>query len=993
MIALDNSKLFLANETGDCNEIKVVDYNDPIKAIHCNVDRANFFLITGSMELIQINIIDGVMLPGRNVKLSVQLSFKRDTLLSPHGHLICMTSKGNIQCFDLNNDENYELKLPTDPQKGDVVNSDMPVSIATNNKFIAVYSQSKRCIFWGFDADSKDWTIVSSTRVDAIDNSTGAYLKFVNNSLAIISQSNVSLVVERYSLSTNADGLVALQTGLSTVAIFNEEDQEAFAVLDTGMIVTGITMDMKHICVWSANEIHIYMIDGCSQCELFSEIALKAQSVAIYENSLFIAKDSSLLVTDLCGVQKLTISLSAEEGKLIFLETSCDKLAMMTSLGTIKTMDISSKEPKLLTVGCIDLEQLYKGSHHSQVISVKCNADATIMSILSESSSSTRQMHILDTKNVSIVALENMFGNDNFITGHCWDPVFPRLFACESRSKVETRSRIMTLFVSENLSVHVHADTNTTKKFLRLVSINVPSTLFVSQVNVESGSLICGKLLKTPLEGYEDVEATTSAESLSALVDFDYYLRTCDLDKAYFCILHLKNNITWFRLAKVSIIQNRVDIAERCLVKLGNGLGVAAVRKADKEVALAEAAIQLGMLDEAERLYKQWDRFDLLCDLYRRQDRWRDAFGVAKGCTMEQSLQVQHNKKLEFSGQQDGFSSNTVTSLAFKKANLKQLILSHKPVDSFLRQENDMKLFQWYAAYIEKTGDLRKAKELYKLTSDNLSLVRIACLEGNLTDAFTLVRESKSCVAAYHLARHLEANGDIEGAISCFARSGKYNYAIRLSKAYGIDKEIMNFALQSEQPLKVECANYLKSIGQIEKAAELFIKGGEKKKALDLFVQIPFEESNRFQVDILSIINGLEDEVPKDKIMKCATYLMISGEHNNAFQLLHQKGHDLSAFLKLYLDNKIPLVESVIHEIVSHCTETVNNKHLNLIASICKAQGNYVLACDKFTQGGDFSSAIKSLILTGDVKNIISYALSSDTKEVFIIAANYLQTM
>lgn len=991
MIALDDSKLFLANETGDCNEIKVVDYNDPIKAIHCNVDRANFFLITGSMELIQINIIDGVMLPGRNVKLSVQLSFKRDTLLSPHGHLICMTSKGNIQCFDLNDYENYELRLPTDPQKGDVVNSDVPVSIATNNKFIAVYSSSKRCTFWGFDAESKDWAIVSSTSVDTMDNSTGTYLKFANNSLAIISQSNVSLVVEQYCLSANSDDLVALQTGLSTIAIFNEEDQEPFAILDTGMIVKGITMDMKHICVWSANEIHMYRIDGCSQCELFSEIALKAQSVAIYENSLFIAKDSSLLVTDLCGVQRLTISLSAEEGKLIFLETSCDKLAMMTSLGTVKTMDISSKEPKLLTTRCIDLEQL--GSHHNQVISVKCNADATIMSILSETSSSTRQMHIFDTKNVSIAALENIFGNDDLITGHCWDPVFPRLFACESRSKMETKSRILTLFVSENLSVNVHTDTNTIKKFLRLVSINVPSKLFVSKVNAESGSLISGKLLKTPLEGYGDVEATMSAESLSALVDFDYYLTTCDLDKAYFCILHLKNNVTWFRLAKVSIVQNRVDIAERCLVKLGNGLGVAAVRKADKEVALAEAAIQLGMLDEAERLYKQWDRFDLLCDLYRRQDRWREAFSVANGCTIEQSLQIHHNKKLEFSGQQDEFPSNNVASLASKKAKLKQLILSHKPVDSFLRQENDLKLFQWYAAYIENTGDLKKAKELYKLTSDNLSLVRIACLEGNLTDAFTLVRESKSCVAAYHLARHLEANGDIEGAISCFARSGKYNYAIRLSKAYGIEKEIMNFALQSEQSLRVECANYLKSIGQIEKAAELFIKGGEKKKALELFVQIPFEESNRFQVDILSIINGLEDEVPKDIIMKCATYLMRSGEHSNAFQLLHQKGHDLSAFLKLYLDNKIPLVESVIHEVVTHCTENLDNKHLNLIASICKSQGNYILACDNFTQGGDFSSAIKSLILTGDVKNIISYALSSDTKEVFIIAANYLQTM
>jgi intraflagellar transport protein 140 len=991
LLALDNAKLFLANEAGDCNEIKVVENNDPIKVIHCYVDRASFFLITESMELIQVNIIDGVMVPGRNMKLSVQLNFERDTLLSPHGHLICMTGKGTVQCFDLNNYENYELKVPPDPHEEDAVNSDRPVSIASNNKFIATYSQSKRCTFWGFDAESKEWAIVASTNVDAMNNSIGAYLKFANNSLVIISKSNVSLVIEQYSLSANADDLVALQTGLGTITIFNEEDKEAFAVLDTGMIVKGMSMDMKHICVWSANDIHIYKIDGHSQCELISEIASNAQSVAIYENSLFIAKESSLLVTDLCGVQRLTICLSAEEGKLIFLETSCDKLAIMTSLGTVKTMDISSKEPKLLTAGYIDLGELF--SHHSHVISVKCNADATIMSILSETSSSTRQIHVFDTKKLSIVALENIFGNDNLITGHCWDPVFPRLFACETRSKMETKSRILTLFVSENLSINVHTDNNNIRRFLKLISINVPSRLFVSKVTAESGSLNVGKLFKTPLEGYEDLEATTSAESLSALVDFDYYLTVSDLDKAYFCILQLKNNATWFRLAKVSIAQNRVDIAERCLVKLGNGLGVAAVRKADKEVALAEAAIQLGMLNEAENLYKQWDRHDLLCDLYRRQDRWREAFSIANSCTTEQSLKIHHNQKLEFSGQQDEFLSNNASSFASKKAKLKQLILSHNPVDSYLRQENDLQLFQWYAAYIESTGDLRKAKELYDLTCDTLSLVRIACLEGNLTDAFTLVRESKSCVAAYHLARHLEANGDIEGAISCFARSGKYNYAIRLAKAHGIEKSIMNFALQSEQSLRVECANYLKSIGQIEKAAELFIKGGEKKKALDLFVQIPFDKCNRLQFDIVSIVNGLEDEVPQDIIIKCAINLMRSGEHSNAFQLLHRKGHDFSAFLNLYLEKNIPLLESVINEVLMYCTENVKNKHLNLIGSICKAQGNYTLACDKFTEGGDFSSAIKSLILTGDVKSIISYALSSDTKEVFIIAANYLQTM
>lgn len=53
-----------------------------------------------------------------------------------------------------------------------------------------------------------------------------------------------------------------------------------------------------------------------------------------------------------------------------------------------------------------------------------------------------------------------------------------------------------------------------------------------------------------------------------------------------------------------------------------------------------------------------------------------------------------------------------------------------------------------------------------------------------------MVDESGSLSAAYHLARHLEAVGQIADAVSFYARSNRYNHAIRLAKEHGMDSEV-----------------------------------------------------------------------------------------------------------------------------------------------------------------------------------------------------------
>ena len=69
------------------------------------------------------------------------------------------------------------------------------------------------------------------------------------------------------------------------------------------------------------------------------------------------------------------------------------------------------------------------------------------------------------------------------------------------------------------------------------------------------------------------------------------------------------------------------------------------------------------------------------------------------------------------------------------------------------------------------------------------------------------------------------------------------------------------------------------------------------------------------------------------------------------------------------------------------------NEVLQALAKACKKQGSFQLACKKYTQAGQRVKAMKCLLKSGDTKNITYYATVSRIKEIYILAANYLQSL
>merc|ERR1712186_132223 len=58
-----------------------------------------------------------------------------------------------------------------------------------------------------------------------------------------------------------------------------------------------------------------------------------------------------------------------------------------------------------------------------------------------------------------------------------------------------------------------------------------------------------------------------------------------------------------------------------------------------------------------------------------------------------------------------------------------------------------------------------------------------------------------------------------------------------------------------------------------------------------------------------------------------------------------------------------------------------------------KKQGSFQIACKKYTQAGDKLKAMKSLLKSGDTEKIIFFAGTARQPEIYVLAANYLQSL
>lgn len=70
---------------------------------------------------------------------------------------------------------------------------------------------------------------------------------------------------------------------------------------------------------------------------------------------------------------------------------------------------------------------------------------------------------------------------------------------------------------------------------------------------------------------------------------------------------------------------------------------------------------------------------------------------------------------------------------------------------------------------------MSEALKMYSLAGDVYSQVRVLCFMDEEVKAAELARSSNDKAAFYHMARFYETSGNVEEAISFFARANAYS--------------------------------------------------------------------------------------------------------------------------------------------------------------------------------------------------------------------------
>jgi intraflagellar transport protein 140 len=247
---------------------------------------------------------------------------------------------------------------------------------------------------------------------------------------------------------------------------------------------------------------------------------------------------------------------------------------------------------------------------------------------------------------------------------------------------------------------------------------------------------------------------------------------------------------------------------------------------------------------------------------------------------------------------------------------------------------------------------------------------------------------------------HLASNAKQEAsAIEFFGRAGKFNHAVRIAKSQQLDDQLLSLALQAPVSVKLDVAEYFEGRNMNAEAVLLLQKAGHTSRAIDLcFRHQLFDKMQEFAGD--ANIDGQTDPV---QLMKVAAFFVEHKKFDKAAAAL-ASAKQFDRTIDICEKHNVKITEDMAEKLTACAPTKEENAEerarvLRRLAKLCKQQGLWTLATKKFTQAGssaDKEEAMECLIKSNDPdknQKIMFFASTLKMQSVFVMAANYLQTL
>ncbi|KAK7111421.1 intraflagellar transport protein 140 homolog [Littorina saxatilis] len=621
---------------------------------------------------------------------------------------------------------------------------------------------------------------------------------------------------------------------------------------------------------------------------------------------------------------------------------------------------------------------------------------------------------------------------------HFWDLDEPKLLVCEAKALAkdpakdskDTKKRhsltkavdegpvetmVVSLFCTSEHGVLIQDSYSTPPDYSTFIGIEVPYHYFIrknenlapedgnqestggeSIVNPETGAISYPKLVaRKIMRDFVGLESSDKS-TRDAMLNFSFHLTTGNMDEAFKSIKLIKSESVWENMAKMCVKNRRLDVASVCLGNMGHARGAKALREALKEPELdarvAVLAIQLGLYEDGERLLKNCKRYDLLNEYYQSRGQWGKALETAEMYDRIHLRTTYYNyaRHLEERGDTNGAIPNYEKSETHRFEVPRMLVDDPDQLEEYVSKSKDKTLRRWWAQFMESTGDMDGAIQYYETAQDFFSLVRVHCYCGDMEKAAKVCNDTGDKAACYYLARQYENQDQIKEAIHFFTRAQAFGSAIRLCKEHGFEDQLVNLALMGRPEDMMEAARYYEQRHEtMDRAVMLYHKAGNFSKALDLAFTTK-------QFGALQMISSdLDERADPELLERCANFFIDNDQHDKAVDLL-AIGKKYWEAVKICMDQHVEITEDLAEKLTPGKDgdgDMERIKLLEALGEVCMLQGQYHLATKKFTQAGNKVKAMKALLKSGDTEKIVFFAGVSRQKEIYVMAANYLQSL
>ncbi|XP_044589157.1 intraflagellar transport protein 140 homolog isoform X2 [Cotesia glomerata] len=982
----------------------------------------------------QIDSFTGELTEMIKVKLSGKSNdFKVKNTLCWIGNntLAILTGELSLRCWNLQNGNTYVLS-PTMLTSENVSNFQevyISFTFCKINQTLAAGTNLGTIHFWKreFLTCNNEYGWPFTPKSCAVDGTVkqltwgGAFLRypvFAANCVA-----NVFIFHEQPMCAAYNVDICVCQ--VSPTKLIIEKENESCSLI-TDIQVQMLAINKIYIAVSSGKQIVTYSIHKSEVLHTLIEQSFQCdvEKILIYESTLIILTASLIQLRTIKGNVIQNLPILPEEGEPITMELTGQYLTVASINGILKIWDLNKRLAKLhtRTLAVYDVIKDF-----AEIIEAKCNSDCRCVSITVATSNllPSSILYIWDIEGDQIFEFDYAKLSENhqnysevisksqgrFVVTHCWDVIDPRVLVCQTQtiptyniqnfcnpkrmSNVFKNIVLVSMFITPEHGITIHDYRSLEEFYCRLIEVKSPHIIVFDSEKEGHGS----KLTKLFMREFEELGFCDETIK-KAIMDFSFHISMANTDEAFKSIKTIKNEAVWRSLAKICVKTKQLNMAVLCLGHMKCVRGTKAFRQSiinsnlNLETKIANLAVELGLYADAEHLFREAGRLDLLGNFLETCNRHSEAITLAvnENKISEKLSYYNYAKILEQQGNVEEAIKMYTKANSDKFEISKILFNQPKELHSYLAASNDKDIKNWYAQYIESTGEIECALRLYENEKNTLAATRILCFLGRDEEACNLVMKTNHAASAYHLAAFYESVNNITQAVHFYTVSKAYSNAVRICKENRMIEELWPLSVLAPRQLKIDIAKYYEDNDQPDKAILLYHQSCIFPKALALAF-------NTQQYDILhSITSDLNSDTDPTFIIKCANFFEKNNRIDKAIQLL-AKSKKFVEVLNLIQKYNVPLTEDLAEEItIGKANNDIESERIRIltlekVGEIAFEQGNYHLATKKFTQAGNKLKAMKALLKSGDTEKICFFAQVSRQRDIYIMAGNYLQSL